>query len=47
MGNLDWLERLPMLCNRFSHLGIGADFAALSVIEAWGLYRFLSRQADN
>jgi hypothetical protein len=47
MNNLDWLERLQLLCNRFSHLGIGADLAALSVIEAWGLYCFLYRLADG
>ena len=41
MNNPDWLERLQMLCNRFAHLGIGADLAALSAIEAWGLYCFL------
>jgi hypothetical protein len=43
----DWTERLPMLCNRFARLGIGADMAALSIIELWGLYRFLSRLADG
>ncbi len=47
MNNLDWLERLQCLSVRFSHLGIGADLAALSVIEAWGLYCFLSRLADG
>jgi hypothetical protein len=47
MGNEAWLERLQMPCNRFSYLGIGADLAALSVAEAWGVYRFLSRMADG
>lgn len=47
MNNLDWLERLQMLCNRFSHLGIGADLAALSIVEARGLYLYLSRLADG
>lgn len=47
MNNLDWLERLQSLSVRFSHLGMGADLAALSVIEAWGVYRFLSRLADG
>lgn len=46
MNNSDWLERLQILCNRFSHLGIGADLAALSIVEAWGLYLFLSRLVD-
>ena len=27
--NDDWRERLQTLCARFSHLGIGADLAAL------------------
>lgn len=43
MDNDTWLERLQMLGNRFSHLGIGDDLAALSIIEAWGVYRFLLR----
>lgn len=47
MNNLDWFERLQMLCNRFSYLGMGADLAALSIIELWGLYLFLSRLADG
>lgn len=47
MNNLGWLERLQMLCNRFVHLGMGADLAALSVIELWGLYLFLSRLAEG
>lgn len=47
MNNLDWLERLQMLCNRFACLGIGADPATLSIVEAWGVYRFLSRLADG
>ena len=41
------VERLQTLLNRFSHLGIGADLAALSVIELWGLYCYLSRLADG
>jgi hypothetical protein len=47
MDNLDWMERLQCLSVRFSHLGIGADLAALSIIELWGVYRFLSRLADG
>ena len=47
MNNLDWLVRLQSLSVRFSHLGIGADLAALSIVEAWGLYLFLSRLADG
>ncbi len=47
MNNLDWKERLQYLSARFSHLGIGADIAALSIFEAWGLYLYLSRLADG
>jgi len=47
MNNEAWLERLQMLCNRFAYLGMGAYLAALSLIEAWGLYLFLSRLADG
>ena len=47
MNNQIWLERLQALSTRFSHLGMGADLAALSLIEAWGLYLHLSRLADG
>lgn len=47
MNNLDWRERLQCLSVRFAHLGIGADLAALSIVEVWGLYLFLSRLADG
>ncbi|MEQ1837780.1 MAG: hypothetical protein ABL858_05510 [Candidatus Nitrotoga sp.] len=47
MNNLDWMVHLQTLSARFSLLGIGADLAALSLIELWGLYRFLSRLADG
>lgn len=42
-----WQERLQSLCARFSYLGIDADIATLSLIELWGLYRYLSRLADG
>ncbi len=45
--NESWLERLEMLLVRFSHLGIGADVAALSLIELWALYLHLSRLVDG
>ena len=45
--NSDWLERLKALCERFSYLGIDADLAALSLIELWGLYCYLSRLVDG
>lgn len=43
----NWLERLQILAVRFSHLGVGADLATLSIIELWSLYLFLSRLADG
>lgn len=43
MNNETWLERLQILLNRFSYLGINVDVASLSLIELWGLYCYLSR----
>ena len=40
-----WLEDLQALAARFAGLGIGPDLAALTLAEAWGLYRFLARIA--
>ena len=42
-----WLEDLQALAARFAGLGIGPDLAALSLAEAWGLYRFLARIAGG
>lgn len=47
MNNLDWQERPQTLRNRFSHLGMGADLASLSLIEPWGVYCFLRRLAGE
>ncbi|PTQ79817.1 hypothetical protein C8R21_12221 [Nitrosospira multiformis] len=47
MNDEHWLERLQALSVRFSHLGIEVDLAAMSLIELWGLYRFLSRLAED
>lgn len=47
MNDLGWMELLQSLSVRFSHLGIGGDLASLSLVEAWGLYLFLSRLADG
>ena len=44
--NSNWPERLQTLCARFSHLGIGADLAGLTVVELWGMYCYLSRMTD-
>lgn len=45
--NENWQERLQMLIARFSHLGVDADIASLSLIEAWELYLHLSRLVDG
>ena len=42
-----WLDRLQCLAMRFPEYGIGADLAALSAADLWGLYRFLGRIADG
>ena len=42
-----WLDRLQCLIARLPELGIGADLAALSAADLWGLYRFLSRVATE
>ena len=47
MHSETWMVRLQCLTVRFSDLGIGADLATLSIVEAWGLYLFLSRLADG
>ena len=47
MNDENWLGRLQTLSVRFSHLGLAGDMARLSLIELWGLYRFLSRLADG
>lgn len=47
MNRDTWLEHLEMLLVRFSHLGIGADIASLSLVELWAVYLYLSRLADS
>lgn len=43
MNSETGLEHLQMLSVRFSYLGVWVDLAALSIIEAWGVYLFLRR----
>lgn len=43
----DWQIRLQTLCNRFVHLGMGADLTSLLEVDLWGVYLFLSRLADG
>jgi hypothetical protein len=47
MSAAAWLEDLQALAARFGAHGIGPDLAALTLAEAWGLYRFLSRVAGG
>lgn len=47
MSNPQWLEHLQELIARSSNLGIAADIASLSLIEAWGLYCYLMRLAEG
>ena len=42
-----WLVHLQSLALRFPHLGVGADLAALSLTEAWGVYLHLRRLAGE
>lgn len=42
-----WLERLKTLITRFNDIGIDADIAALTLIDAWALYLHLSRLAES
>jgi hypothetical protein len=47
MNDENWLERFYTLVVRFSYLGLEGDIGALSLIELWGLYRFLSRLSNG
>ena len=47
MNRDTWLEQLEMLLIRFSHLGIGADIASMSLIELWAVYQYLLRLTDG
>jgi hypothetical protein len=47
MNTETWLDRLQCLSVRFARLGVSSDLAALSMIEAWGLYLHLTRLAEG
>lgn len=47
MNGPAWLEDLQALAARFAGLGVGPDLSALTLAEAWGLYRFLARMAGR
>lgn len=40
-----WIDELQWLAVRFSDYGITPDLAALTLVEAWGLFLFLSNVA--
>ena len=47
MNDFDWLKRLQMLITHFYNLVVGANIAALSLIDARALYLHLSRLAES
>lgn len=47
MNSETWPDRLQCLIAHFAYLGVSPDLAGYSIIEAWGLYRCLSRLADG
>lgn len=40
-----WLSELESLALRFGSFGLAPELAALTLADAWGLYRYLSRLA--
>ena len=42
-----WFEDFELLVYRYSHLGISADLASLSLVEMYGLFLFLRRLHEN
>ena len=40
-----WVNELEALSVRFSHLGVSADLASLTLAEAWAVLQFLRRIA--
>ena len=47
MNKPNFINDLNCLLVRFSHLGIGADIATMSLIELWGIYSYLNRLAES
>jgi hypothetical protein len=47
MNYRPWLERLEILLNRYSHLGIQADISSMNTIELWDLYVSLVQREMN
>ena len=40
-----WLNELETLSVRFSHLGVSADLALLTLAESWAVLQYLRRMA--
>ena len=45
--DLNWLDSLEYLLAKYSGLGISPDVAALTLLELYGLYRFLVRLSGD
>lgn len=45
--SLQWLQDLETLAVRYSHLGVYADMAHMTLPELWGAYQFLSRISEQ
>ena len=45
MNRACWLSELELLAVRFGGYGVCPDLAGLTLADAWGLYRYLSRIA--
>jgi hypothetical protein len=46
-GHEAWLQRLYSLAARLAGCGTCADLACMSLADLWGMYRFLSRIANE
>lgn len=46
MNTPEWLDELALLATRYGY-GLGPDLAALTMVEAWGLYRLLRALAEG
>ena len=47
MDNPQWLERLQTRMERFPSFNLCSDIAALSLVELWGAYCYLSRLVES
>lgn len=47
MNRPDWINELESLALKFPQAGVSADFAALTLAEAWGVLQFLRAFAQT